>query len=210
MSRVLRHILFFLASAALVGAFHVALAPERVVWRISMATGYGGLVLLAWALAIGPWNTVRGRPNPVSSYLRRDVGIWAGVLSIVHVIAGLQAHFEGKMLMYFLRPPDAWYSFPLRIDPFGLANHAGLVATLIFVMLLFLSNNASLRALGPRRWKSLQRWNYIGSLLLIPHGVIYMVLERRTLGFVVVSAVIVLAAAAIQLAGFRARRAATA
>lgn len=35
-----------------------------------MATVYASMVLLALILMIGPWNLLRGRPNPVCGYLR--------------------------------------------------------------------------------------------------------------------------------------------
>jgi DMSO/TMAO reductase YedYZ heme-binding membrane subunit len=125
------------------------------------------------------------------------------VLGIVHVIAGLQAHHPGKMWLYFLPPADATYTFPLRIDPFGLTNYAGLGATLILLLLLSLSNDASLRSLGASRWKSLQRWNYAGALLVAAHGTVYQILEKRAAGFIVAFAALVLLALAMQLAGFR-------
>jgi DMSO/TMAO reductase YedYZ heme-binding membrane subunit len=40
----------------------------------------------------------------------------------------------------------------------GFANFAGLGAALVFLMLLAISNDLSLRTLKTRRWKSLQRW----------------------------------------------------
>jgi len=206
MRRITRHIILFLAICATGAAFYLALAFKRPLVGLSMATAYGSLVLLAVSLAIGPWNKLRGLPNPVSSYLRRDIGIWAGVVGIVHVIAGLQAHMGGKIWLYFLPPADATYAFPLRIDAFGLTNHAGLVATLILLLLLALSSNASMRALGARRWKSLQRWNYAGAVLVIAHGVVYQILEKRKAGFVAAFAAIVLITLAMQYAGFRMAR----
>ena len=90
----------------------------------------------------------------------------------------------------------------MRIDPFGLTNYAGLGATLILLLLLSLSNNASLRSLGAKRWKSLQRWNYAGALLVVAHGAVYQIIEKRTSGFVVAFAAIALLALAMQFAGF--------
>jgi sulfoxide reductase heme-binding subunit YedZ len=202
MRRITRHIILFLVSGVTGATFYLALAPESPIWRLSMASAYGGLVLLSLSLIIGPWNRLRGHPNPVSGYFRRDIGIWAGVLGIVHVIVGLQVHFRRKMWLYFLPPADATYTFPMRIDPFGLTNYAGLGAILILLLLLFLSNDASLRALGARRWKSLQRWNYAGAVLVVAHGLVYQILEKRTVGFIVVGATIVLFALAMQFAGF--------
>jgi len=201
--RISHHIILFLASGVTGAVFYLALAPADPIWRLSMASAYGGLVLLALSLIIGPWNKLRGRPNPISGYLRRDIGIWAGGLGIVHVIIGLQVHFRGRMWLYFLPPADATYTFPMRIDPFGLTNYAGLSATFILLLLLFLSNDASLRALGTRRWKSLQRWNYAGAVLVVAHGLVYQIIEKRALGFIVTCAAIVLFAVTMQLAGFR-------
>lgn len=171
-----------------------------------MASAYASLLLLATTLMIGPWYRLRDRPNPISSYLRRDIGIWAGMLGIVHVIVGLQVHLDGKFWLYFLPPPDAKYHFPLRIDAFGLTNHAGLLAGLLLLMLLALSNNASLRALGAVRWKRLQRWNYTVAALVVVHGAVYQLIEKRALGFVLLFSAIVALAFAFQVAGFVAAR----
>lgn len=201
--RMTRHLLFALASCVLVTAFLQFLHPQRPLYQISMATGYGSLFLMALSLMIGPWNVLRHRANPVSGYLRRDIGIWAGILAVAHVIAGLQVHADGKFWLYFLPPPEMHSSFPVRLDPFGLTNYAGLIATVIFVMLLCLSNNASLRALGAKRWKFLQRWNYAAAALVFMHGWMYQIIEKRNLGFVLVFIIVVAGVLAAQVAGFR-------
>jgi sulfoxide reductase heme-binding subunit YedZ len=204
MSRLARHLLLFAASALVGLAFYAGHPSPDVLWRLSMGSAYASLALLALSLAIGPWNRLRRLPNPVSSYLRRDVGIWAGILGVFHVVVGLQVHMSGKMLLYFLPPPDARYAFPVRIDLFGIASWVGLFATLVLAMLLVLSNDASLKKLGRDRWKALQRWNYAGAVLVLLHGALYMALEKRTWPFVGAAIVVVLVAAAMQLAGYRA------
>lgn len=205
MQRVTRHLILFLVSGATAGTFYLGLDSASPIARLSMASAYASLLLLAATLTIGPWNRLRDRPNPVSSYLRRDIGIWAGVLGIAHVIVGLQVHMDGKFWLYFL-PPDAAYRFPLRIDAFGLTNYAGLAAGLILLMLLSLSNNAALRALGAVRWKRLQRWNYAVAALVVAHGVVYQLLEKRALGFVLLFGVTVTLAFAFQVAAFASAR----
>ena len=201
MQRVARHLVLLLASCAAAGVFYIGLASASPMARLSMASAYASLFLLAATLMIGPWNKLRDRAHPISSYLRRDIGIWAGMLGIVHVILGLQVHMDGKFWLYFLPPPDASYVFPLRIDPFGLTNYAGLAAGLILLMLLTLSNNASLRALGAARWKNLQRWNYAVAVLVLVHGAVYQLLEKRALGFVAAFVVIVLFTMGLQFFG---------
>ena len=71
-----------------------------------MATAYAGLFFLAVSLWLDPWNVLRRRPNPISHDLRRDVGIWTGILAIVHTSIGLTVHLRGRMWMYFFKALD--------------------------------------------------------------------------------------------------------
>lgn len=173
------------------------------VFRLSMGTAYTSLGLLCWSLLIGPWNVLRANPNPVSADLRRDVGIWAGVFGIVHVILGLQVHLTGKMLQYFLWAPEERHRLPMRYDVFGATNWSGLAATLLLIMLLAISNDLSLRRLGTGRWKSLQRWNYVAFGLVAFHGVIFQMLEKRSAPWMVTYGAMLLVVLVIQLLAVR-------
>jgi sulfoxide reductase heme-binding subunit YedZ len=135
----------------------------------------------------------------VSFDLRRDIGIWAGVLALVHTAAGLTVHLRGRMWMYFFKRLD-----PLKLQntQFGFANYVGLGAALLFVMLLAISNDFSLRSLGTRRWKAMQRWTYVAFGLTAAHGVAYQLVEKRHLPWVLVFAAVVATAAAIQIFGW--------
>lgn len=147
---------------------------RQLIYRLSMTTGYVSVVLIAWAMLIGPWRVRRGRPAPASTDLRRDVGIWGAIFGIAHVVTGLQVHFAGKFWKYFLYP-DGDHHIPLRYDLFGFANWTGLAAGLVLVLLLAISNDASLRALGTRRWKSWQRSTYWAAALTVAHALAYQV-----------------------------------
>jgi len=70
------------------------------------------------------------------------------------------------MLLYFFREGESKRLVP-RSDSFDFANYTGLIAALIVVLLLALSNDASLRVLGKKRWKFLQRWNYAVMVLVV-------------------------------------------
>ena len=201
--RALRHAMFAGASAAATAGVYLFLRTPYTMFGLSMATGYVGLFALSVVLVIGPRNVLRGRPNPVSTDLRRDLGIWAGALGLIHVVTGLQVHFRGRMWFYFLDPSVRPHPVPLRHDLFGLANFAGLGATIVLLILLVLSNDWSLRALGARRWKSLQRWNYAYLALVIAHTAAYQVVTGRARLFVGVFAVMVGAVFVAQLAGIR-------
>ena len=174
----------------------------QVMYRLSMATGWVSVVLIAWAMLIGPWRVRRGRPAPASTDLRRDVGIWGGLFALAHVVTGLQVHFAGQLWKYFVYP-DGDRLIPLRHDLFGFANWTGLAATLVLLVLLAISNDASLRTLGTRRWKSWQRWTYWAAVLTVAHAVAYQI-ETRHLGWWIAAVLILtIVVLAMQLDGRR-------
>jgi methionine sulfoxide reductase heme-binding subunit len=67
----------------------------------------------------------------------------------------------------------------LRRDAFGFGNYTGVLAAVVFAVLLALSNDVSLRKLGAQRWKSLQRWAYAGIVLTAAHAIAYQQIEKR-------------------------------
>lgn len=183
-------------------SFSSLVKSTAVKFRWSMATGYVGLALLGATLATGAFNVLRNRHNSVSSDLRRDIGIWCGIISLAHVVIGLQVHM-GNMLLYFFREVGEAKRLVLRSDLFGFANYAGLIAALVLALLLALSNDASLRLLGSRRWKFLQRWNYAAIFLVVLHSLGYQITENRQLPYLFLFSVIVGAVLIIQFLGFR-------
>lgn len=190
--------LFVITGLAITLLFRVIGNPNAL-WRASMASGYVALGLLAVTLSIGPIHVLRRRPTPVSTDLRRDIGVWAGALSLVHVVFGLQVHL-GNPLLYFveLRGDGTWGP---RISPFGLANYTGAIATILVLMLLGLSNDWALRKLGTLRWKQLQRWTYALGGLVVVHGALYQIVERRSLPGIAAFGLVAIAALALQLTG---------
>ncbi len=168
--------------------------------RLTTATGYVATGLLALTLVIGPANLLLRRRNPVSSYLRRDVGAWTAVFSVMHVILGLQVHGGGDLagfLGYFLAPDGT----PL-LNSFGLGNWTGLAATVIVVGLLAISSDLALRALKAGRWKWLQRLNYALFALVVLHAFFYGALVRVTSPFTVLLGLSILAVFVGQAVGF--------
>jgi sulfoxide reductase heme-binding subunit YedZ len=176
--------------------------------QFTVATGYVATGLLGLTLLIGPANLLLRRRNPVSSYLRRDVGTWTAVFSAVHVVFGLQAHGGGQLsaiLSYFFAPDGG----PLTTS-FGLGNWAGLAALVIVVLLLALSTDATLRELKAKTWKDLQRLNYTLFALVILHAFFYGALLRMTSPYTrlgVLSVIAVLVGQAVGVWLWRLRRA---
>ncbi|MGH9619577.1 MAG: hypothetical protein ACRD45_07695, partial [Bryobacteraceae bacterium] len=159
------------ASAVSVFLLYATRPYADTITKISFSTAYPALVLLAVTLLIGPWNLLRGKRTPISSDWRRDVGIWAGILSLVHTAIGQNVHLRGRPWLYYVYGNQGHHAFLLRHDLFGFANYTGLISALIVLLLLTTSNNYSLRALGTPRWKQLQRWNYTAFALMGAHAI---------------------------------------
>jgi sulfoxide reductase heme-binding subunit YedZ len=196
-----------LAAIAVVAtlAFLLLFSSPDIIWRLSMATAYAGLLYLAAALSIGPINVLRGAPNPLSINLRRDIGIVTGILALAHTIVGLFVHLRGDPIQYFFYRTPAGIG-GLRYDLWGAANDIGLLAALIILVLLTVSNNLSIRTMGGATWKRIQRWSYVGAILVIVHGLLYQVVEKRKPGFVAAVLIVAVAVTMVQLLGFHRKR----
>ncbi len=203
------HLPLLLLSFVSVAALYATRPYKDILSRASFATAYPALVLLAATLLIGPWNLIRKRPNPVSADLRRDLGIWAGVLGIVHTAVGQFVHLRGRPWLYYVYgPQEHHHSFPVRHDLFGLANYTGAVSVLLLIALLATSNDYSLRALGTPGWKKMQRWNYAVFALAAVHAFAYQGIEKQKASFVATVAACVVITLALQSLGIARRRSA--
>lgn len=209
-SRLVKHHLpLLLLSVACGWPLYVTRPYTDVLSRASFATAYPALVLLGATLVIGPLNLLRHRPNPVSIDLRRDLGIWAGFLAIVHTAIWQCVHLRGRPWLYYVYgPAEHHHGFALRHDLFGFANYTGALATLIVVALFATSNDYSMRALGTRQWKQLQRWNYAAASLVAMHAFGYQGIEKQRLEFVASVIACVAVTLGLQCIGFRMRKSA--
>lgn len=171
-----------------------------VFFQISLTTAYISLLLLALTLTIGAVNVLREKQNPISIDLRRDIGIWCGVFSFIHVIAGFNVHLK-SWLDYFIDNHGN-----LRADFFGFANYIGIAGIGVLLMLLATSNDISIRKLGRKSWKRVQYGNYLFALLIILHGIFYQVIEKRPLLFVFIFGTIIFLILTVQLIGFEKRK----
>jgi sulfoxide reductase heme-binding subunit YedZ len=201
--RATRH--FVLAAAAFVITWLAfrQIPPADFRHRVSMSTAYSSLAFLAVSLCLGPWNVLRRKPNPVSFDLRRDIGIWAALLAILHTGFGLTVHLRGRMWMYFFK---SLHPLAIQKSTFGFANYVGLAAALLFAMLLAISNDFSIRSLGSRGWKSVQRWTYAAFGLTVAHGIAFQIVEKRRAPWVLIFVAMGTVVIAFQLLGFAYKR----
>ena len=177
--RIRRHVVIALATLACTGILCKLFSARRdLISVLSIGTAYPALFLTGAAVFVGPLNVLRRAPNPVSFDLRRDLGIWAGILALAHTAIGLNVHLRGRPWLYFIDQHNR-----LRHDLFGFGNYTGFIAALLFLMLLAISNDLSLRRLGTQRWKSLQRWTYAAVGLTFLHAIVYQQVEKRQLTY---------------------------
>lgn len=208
--RLIQHHLPLLAICAGAVACIYATRPYKDVWmKASFATAYPALILLVATLAIGPLNVLLRRRNPVSVDLRRDVGIWAGILAVAHTAIGQNVHLRGRPWLYYVYQHWSRHALPVRHDVFGMSNYSGALCTLLVTLLLATSNDYSLRKLGAVEWKKLQRWNYAAFALLAIHALGYEEgIEHQKLPWVALTVAGLGMALVLQLCGFAMRRSA--
>ena len=200
-SRLLRHHLPLLVlSFVLVAALYSTRPYLDVISRASFATAYPALALLATTLLVGPWNVLRRTANPVSSDLRRDLGIWAGILGVVHAAVGQFVHLRGRPWLYYVYGPGE-HRHGMRHDLFGLANYSGALGVLLLATLFATSNDLSLKRFGARKWKQLQRWNYAVFALVAVHSIAFQMVEKQKQPWVITVSICIAAALIVQIAG---------
>ena len=97
-------------------------ADARYKW--SLSTARVSLLLLDGTLLTGPLNVLRRQRNPVSTDLRRDIGIWSGLVGLAHEAVGWQVH-RGNMLLYYFEEDKFTKALALRVELFGICQLCG-------------------------------------------------------------------------------------
>jgi sulfoxide reductase heme-binding subunit YedZ len=205
-ARLLGHHLWIGAGTLIAAwALYITRPFPDVLTRLSFATAYPALVLLSATLLIGPIKALFANRTPISIDLRRDVGIWAGIVGLFHASVGQFVHLRGRPWLYYIYEDWRKHPVPLRHDLFGFTNFTGLAAAFILIALLATSNDISLRLLGTPGWKQLQRWNYGCFGLAALHSFGFLSMEKQKLAFVVLAGICVLITVVLQGIGFRRR-----
>ena len=200
------HFPLALLSAASAWLLYVTRPYPDVLTRLSFSTAWPALALLSVTLIIGPWRTLTGKSPVLSFDLRRDIGIWAGILGAAHAGVGQCVHLRGRPWLYYVYEKAQEHLLPIRHDMFGFANFTGLFAALILLALLTTSNDASLRKLGLPGWKSLQRWNYACFGLTALHTFGYLLgIESLKWASVTTASLCVILSTLLQYLGWRRR-----
>lgn len=158
----------------------------------SMILGYVSFVLIGLTLLIGPIKSLLpARIGPACLSIRRDVGIWAGLTALIHVVLVLilfsgeprlmiidqslmeQSQHGWLRLFFVFYPHEAGWP-DLRWSLIGVANYLGLIAFLMILALLLTSSDRAAKRLGGSTWKRLHLANPFLFLLVVVHGLTYI------------------------------------
>lgn len=194
--RAITHLLY--AALTTAGIYLTTFYSPRaeITFIFIIGFGYICVVFLCISLLIGPLNLLRKRFNPVNINLRRDTGIWAGITGCLHVLFALLERNRGGILSFFFRQNGR----PL-LTLLGASNWIGLFAIILLIALLATSNMLSLRTLKGKRWKKLQRLNYVLVVLAFMHVFGYQMGGGRERFFMDGTAIALVIVLVIQLAG---------
>lgn len=195
--RIITHLLLGAVTLALYLLIGLLVQEGKQVGVLIIALGYLSLFLIGITLIIGPLNLLHSRRNPVNIDLRRDVGIWAAIAGCWHVLLVISGTILNSQILYYFLQANG---LGLQLNIYGLSNDSGLLATILLLLLLALSNAVSLRLLKGKWWKRLQRLAYPLALLAVAHTFGYQFLNER--GEFLFMAVIILSIIVLACQGF--------
>ena len=176
-------------------------APVKLEGFFMVVLGYFSLLLICVTLLIGPLALLRWRRNPVNIEVRRDIGIWAGITGLLHVLLTFRGTFVNNYILFFFLRPNCCGGYVPELHLFGIGNDIGLLATILLLILTALSNTISLRLLKGKWWKRIQRLTYPLVILALLHTFIYQYINIRELPLVALTILLLLLVLICQVIG---------
>lgn len=172
-----RHLGVIILSGIAVYAFGELRAEWSAMHKWNRAVGDASLVLVSLAMAVGPLGRLWPRAVKFIAW-RRELGIWATLLAIVHTVIILGGWVEWNLIRLFgYEFHPGLGSYVMVQHGFALANAIGILAVLYAVVLGLTSNNWSQRFLGGSVWKFLQQGAYVLWSLVVVHTAYFLYLH---------------------------------
>lgn len=176
---------------------------DTLLDAISLATAYICLVFMAIALCLGPLRALRSGQLALNIYLRRDIGIWAGMAGLVHLFVATELSMSQRYMEVYVDISSRGLSEALRADLFSWGSIIGFLVGILVLMLLILSNNKIFKLVGPTWWKRLQRFAYPTFVLSVLHGFAFQALEARHVFLICIVFVVFIGVLVLQISGYR-------
>lgn len=173
MSPAARHALLGLGSLLAAYLFRIARLQWHPMHAWNRAFADVAFLLLVLSLAAGPLARLWPATRALLTW-RRELGIWSGVATVLHVLIILDGWVEWQPLRFFVRFEPVLQAWVLDTGPFGLGNVVGTVALAYMVLLVLTSNDWSLRLLGWRAWKFVQQRAYTLHVLVALHVAFFL------------------------------------
>ena len=173
----IRHLCVAIFAALGSYAFLESRAEWSELHRWNRAVGDMSLVMVALAMVVGPVSRLWKSFRMILPW-RRELGIYAVLLAIIHVAIILVAWVEWdlvKLFGYEIHPVTGKYV--MLQHGFGLANAIGIVALFYAIALALTSNDWSQKRLGGVSWKFLQQGAYVYWMLIAVHTAYFLYLH---------------------------------
>ena len=173
----IRHLCVVIIAALGSYAFLESRAEWSDMHRWNRAIGDMSLLLVALAMSIGPIARLWGSFRVVVPW-RRELGIYAVVLAIIHTFIILNAWIEWDLIQLFgyqIHPVTG--NYVMTQHGLGLANSIGIVALFYAASLALTSNDWSQKKLGVMVWKFLQQGSYVYWMLIVIHTAYFLYLH---------------------------------
>ena len=199
--RARRHFILLLLVAGSLSIVIFAGDVASITDRVSFLSAYQFSIFFAAALLIGPVRTIRTGRTALNDYLRRDIGIWTGIIGVLHVYAGTRQSMTPVYFAAYVESAYDAYEVMLREQLFFWGTIIGFVILLVVLLLMTLSNDRSQRKLGKRWWKRLQRCSYLIAFLTVAHALAFQYLEARGAAFIVFFGLLAIGVAGAQITG---------
>ena len=163
------------------------LSQPDLLERISITSAWICMAYMTVALLLGPLRRARGEVVPANIYVRRDLGIWAALLGLLHFYAGNVVAMNQVYIGTYVRGPLVSSMELLRDQLFSFGSITGLIIAIIFLVLLAISSDRALRWLKVSRWKKIQRSSHVALWLTVFHGIAFQFLESRFIPLVLLA-----------------------
>jgi sulfoxide reductase heme-binding subunit YedZ len=202
-NRLYHHGTLAATSFVMTGLVALLGSGDTLLDAISLATAYICLIFMAIALCLGPLRVLRSGQLALNIYLRRDIGIWAGLAGLVHLFVATELSMSQRYMAAYVNLSSPGLSDALRADLFSWGSIIGFLVGILVLMLLVLSNNKIFKLIGPTWWKRLQRFAYPAFVLTVLHGFAFQALEARNVLLIWIVLVVFIGVLVLQISGYR-------